>query len=300
MASNSPRPNKAERLEEARAKARAKREAAEKARRRKSLWTRLGVIIAVVVVAAAGVGLYYLNVYKPNSAYEATGSVPAHGNQYGGVTLTSPTALADSPDGTPDEIDNSKFKDVKADQNKATKISGATTDAERAQMVIYVDVLCPYCKAFEDQYGSQVQSWLKDSKIDVQYRVVSFLDSQSTTNYSSRGANALACVANAEPKSYLPFLTSLFKAQDEGVSEGGPGLTNEQLGDRAVTAGAPDSVKKCIDDGTYRPWTAVTNGQALSDNVQGTPTVAIDGKVWDSTTDTDFTAWATKLIAAHQ
>jgi|GEM_PF-117226 len=295
MASNS-RPTKAERLEEARARARAKREEAEKARKRRSLWIRLGVIVGAVVVVLAVVGLVYVN--RPHETVADTGAVPAHGNQYGGVTLTSPTTLADSPKGTPSTVDKTKFEDAKVDPNKATKVSGADADAKPAQVVIYVDVLCPYCKAFEDQYGAQVQSWLKDGKVQVQYRIVSFLDSQSTTNYSSRGANALACVANAEPKAYLPFVTSLFKAQDEGVQEGGPGLTNAQLGDRAVDSGAPDSVKKCIDAGTYRTWAAVTNGQALADSVQGTPTVAINGTVWDPDKDADFTAWADKLITA--
>lgn len=317
MASNSPRPSKAERLEEARAQARAKREAAEKQRRRKAKLVRWSVVVGVIVVIAAIVGIYYLNVYKPNNeTISDTGSVPAHGNQYGGVVLSSPTKLEDSPKDTPKEVDSSDLpKDANEAKSKGLigpgkkiKASGAeasdTDSSAKVKIVIYADTICPYCKDFEDHYGDQIDSWLKNGDAEVEYRMLGFLDGQSSTNYSSRGANALACVADQAPESYLPYLRNLFNAQNpkdqggEGVQEGGAGLPNKKLADMAVRAGAPSSVKSCITGGDFRPWVQHGTGTAFSDHVTGTPSAVVDGVEWDSDKDGDFQKFAQKKINA--
>ncbi|MGO3153394.1 MAG: DsbA family protein [Galactobacter sp.] len=313
MASNSPRPNKAERLQAAREAARAKREAAEKQRRRKAVLVRWSVVVIVIAVIAAIAGIYYFNVYKPSHQKVATsGAVPAHGNQYGGVVLTGPKELADSPEDTPKTVSS---KGLATDANDAAakgligedidiKASGAESTSGKPKIIIYADVICPYCKQFEDQYGQQLETWLEDGDVEVEYRMLGFLDGQSSTNYSSRGANALSCVADQSPENYLPYLQSLFNAQNpkdaggEGVQEGGKGLSDKKLASMAVDAGAPDSVKSCITGGDYRPYVKYGVGTAYKDHVRGTPSVVVDGENWDSTKDTDLTAFVQDKIDA--
>jgi protein-disulfide isomerase len=313
MASNSPRPNKAERLQAAREAARAKREAAEKARRRKATLTRWSVVVIVVAVIAAVAGIYYFNVYKPNHQKVATsGAVPAHGNQYGGVVLTGPDTLADSPEDTPKTVSSKGLPEDAQDaaakglisDTSEVKASGSESTSGKPKIIVYADVICPYCKTFEDQYGDQLETWLKDGDAEVEYRMLGFLDGQSSTNYSSRGANALACVADESPKNYLPYLRSLFNAQNpeeeggEGVQEGGKGLSDKKLASMAEELGAPDSVQSCITGGDFRPYVKYGIGTAYEDHVRGTPSLVVDGENWDPNKDADFTAFAQKKLDA--
>ncbi|RKW69426.1 DsbA family protein [Galactobacter caseinivorans] len=303
MASNSPRPSKADRLEAARAQARATRDAAEKKRRQRSLWIKIGVIVAAVAVVAGGIGIYVSTQFNPNNTVAKTGPVPANANQYGGVVNNGPNQLAESPADTPQEINTDTVEGAVGKQGEPTKPQGANDKANPAQVIVYVDLLCPFCKQFEDTNAALLETYVKDKKATVEYRMVTFLDRASSTNYPSRGANAMACVANEAPAAYMPFMKSLWKAVDEGLvneQSASSGLTNAQLGERAVAAGAPDSVKSCIENGTYRPWVKLTTGLAQQANVQGTPSVLINGETYTGAADSAeaFKAFADEKIAA--
>lgn len=284
MASNSPRPSKADRLEAARAQARATRDAAEKKRRQRSLWLKIGVVVAAVAVVGGAIGIFVSTQYNPNNTVAKTGPVPANANQYGGVVNNAVNQLAPAPANTPAEIDTDTVKDAVGDQNKPTTPQGVTDKAKPAQVIVYVDLMCPICKLFEDANAAQLETYVKDKKVTVEYRMVTFLDRISPTNYSSRSANALACVANVQPSAYMPYMKSLWKAADEGLvdEQSAPGgLNNAQLGERAVEAGAPDSVKSCIENGTFRPWVKLTTGLAQQANVKGTPSVVVNGALYE-------------------
>ena len=62
----------------------------------------------------------------------------------------------------------------------------------------------------------------------MEYRPLGFLDSRSTTNYSSRAANAAACVVNESPEKYSDFVNVLFAKQP---AEGGAGTLRRRAED---------------------------------------------------------------------
>ena len=64
---------------------------------------------------------------------------------------------------------------------------------------------------------------------------MAFLDRASTTNYSSRALDAAAAVVDTAPGSFQAFHDLLYANQPE---EGSAGLTDAQLLDYAVQAGA--------------------------------------------------------------
>ncbi|MDR2255208.1 MAG: thioredoxin domain-containing protein [Arthrobacter sp.] len=301
MASNAPRPTKSERLEAARIEARAKREAAEKKRRQRSLWTKIGIIVGIVALVAGGGLWYYFGSVKPNNTVAQVGPIPANANQYGGVVVTGENKLAPTPEGSPTEVDIASVDGAASVSGAKTEPQGADANANPAQIIVYVDPLCPYCKQFEDSYGADLDAYVKEGKATVEYRMVTFLDRISPSNYSSRASNALACVAAEDPAGYVPFLKSLYAAQDEGLVDENSkpgGLSNAELAERAQQAGVSVSIKSCVDNGTYRPWVKVATGLALKANVQGTPAVIVNGATWDGTTDADFKVWADAKIAA--
>ncbi len=142
---------------------------------------------------------------------------------------------------------------------------------------LYEDLQCPICREFEAATGTQVRDAIAAGKIKVDYHMVAFLDQASTTNYSSRALNAAMVVLDTTgPDAFLKFHTLLY---DNQPAEGSAGLSDQQLIDYAVQAGADRSqVTTPIEDNRYHQWVLNATDQMSKDNVTGTPTVYINGK----------------------
>jgi protein-disulfide isomerase len=173
---------------------------------------------------------------------------------------------------------------------------GAGAEAGKpVKVVLYIDFICPVCKNFETQYNDQLTSLRNDGKITVEYRPLGFLDSRSTTNYSSRAANAAACVANTAPEKYSDYFNALFAQQP---AEGSAGLSDNDLKKMASDMGV--DINSCVDDKTYRPFVKFTTKEAAAIGVTGTPTVFVDGKQWGKgdSAQTPFPDFLQAAIAA--
>lgn len=159
--------------------------------------------------------------------------------------------------------------------------SGAISVGDEAAPVkveIYYDYMCPACGMFESVNGGELDRLLEDGVARYELRPISFLDEQSNgTEYSTRSANAIAAVADAAPESVWAFHTALFAHQPE---EGSDGLDDDEIADIATEAGVPAGVVSSFADDTYRGWVASVTERAFSSGVQGTPTVKIDGEVF--------------------
>lgn len=110
----------------------------------------------------------------------------------------------------------------------------------------------------------------------MEYRPLGLLDTRSTTNYSSRAANAAACVANESPEKYSDFFNALY---DRQPAEGSAGLSDSELKKIAADVQAK-SIDTCVDEKTYRPYVKHTTQEAQAVGVRGTPTVFVEGKQW--------------------
>ncbi|MGO2052576.1 thioredoxin [Arthrobacter sp. MYb211] len=270
MSTNNSRPSKAERNASAREKAAQLQAAQASAQKRKSLFVKLGVLAAVVLVVVLVVVLIVQN---NNAKVPDAGAAPQGGNAAGGILLTSPTTVANT---SGVKIDNTKL--VAPDSKPATPEPRDLTvgaKGEPINVTLFVDANCVHCAEFESKYGPQMKQWLADGKISLEYRNVGFLDGNSPTNFSSRGANALACVADQSPAAYLDFASALWGHYDQGE------MKNAEISEMAIAAGASDSVKSCIDKGTYRPFVETATLAAGYDGVLGTPSIFIQGEVMD-------------------
>ena len=146
----------------------------------------------------------------------------------------------------------------------------------KVTVVAYEDFQCPVCKSFEQANGSQIAAWVDDGTVRVEYRPIAFLDSQSSTRYSTRALNAAAAVVNSSPSAFPAFHQLLFANQPE---EGGAGLTDAKLADLAAQAGASKAaVQDALAKKTYEGWVAKATEAASKAQVNGTPTVTVDGK----------------------
>jgi protein-disulfide isomerase len=270
---NDARKSKAERTSEAREKARLIREAQLKKDKRNKLLIGWGIVVAVVAILAV-VALVVTTTMQQNAPVADSGPTPANGNVHGGITLLAHTEVAKLDPAT---VDAASVGEPPQTAPAEIVAPGAEAEAGKpVKVVLYIDFICPVCKNFEAQYNEQLTTLRNEGKISVEYRALGFLDNRSSTNYSSRAANAAACVVNESPEKYAEFVDSLFANQP---AEGGAGISDNDLKKMATDIGAKP-IDKCVDEKTYRPFVKFTTKQAAAIGVTGTPTVFVDGQQW--------------------
>jgi protein-disulfide isomerase len=172
----------------------------------------------------------------------------------------------------------------------------AGPDSAPVKVAVYEDFLCPFCGQFEAASRTALEKQVEAGKVQLQYHVLSFLDGSTSTEYSSRAANALAVVLDTSgPEVAKKFHDLLFENQP---AEGSAGLSDAKLVSLAVQAGAKASaVQKGIDDRTFGQWVKNVNDQASKDGVNSTPTVKINGKTLKFTTTDELVTEVEKAIA---
>jgi protein-disulfide isomerase len=269
-------PTKKERQEMAREHARIAREEARiKARRRK--WYTQGSIGLAILVGLAIAGFVVVNAVQPAG--------PGPKNMASdGIVLTSTTQVDQTPA-------------LKAGANPVP--TKQTNKAGVAHIVEYIDYQCPYCNQFETTNAEQLGTWLDGGFATLEIHPIALLDSSSSgTKYSTRSANAAACVANDKPSAFFAMNSALFADQPK---EGGTGLTNAKILSILNKAGAGGSdIEKCVNDQKFSAFVAASTKRALTkplpnstlDKVTGTPTVIVNGTQYTGSL-TDAKAFAT-------
>ncbi len=140
---------------------------------------------------------------------------------------------------------------------------------------VYLDFICPACKAFETESGAALTELAEKGEIKLEYVPVAILDDASSgTKYSTRAASAAYCVAEHDPDAFEPYLKALYDNQPE---EGGSGLADEVIAQIAELAGASDASTQCIEDGTYADFVAKVTDDASAAGLPGTPWVRVNG-----------------------
>jgi protein-disulfide isomerase len=145
-------------------------------------------------------------------------------------------------------------------------------------VTVYFDYLCPACAAFEAANGADLESLLAAGDITLELRPIAILDHLSAGSlYSTRSANALATVVDADPALVWDFHRALYADQP---AEGGEGHTDEQLAAIALGAGVPATVASTFAAHRYTGWVSAQTENAREDGLQGTPTILIDGQAF--------------------
>jgi protein-disulfide isomerase len=163
------------------------------------------------------------------------------------------------------------------------------------KVTVYEDFLCPFCGQFEAATRETLQQQVDAGKVQVRYHVLNILGSGSS-DYSSRAANALAVVLDTSgPETAKKFHDLLFENQPP---EGGDGLSDGQLVDYAVKAGAPRStVEADVKSRKFEQWVDDGTNQASKDDVHATPTVKVAGKTLESTSIDGLVSKLEKAVA---
>ncbi|MGQ4506259.1 DsbA family protein [Dermabacteraceae bacterium P13103] len=173
---------------------------------------------------------------------------------------------------------------VGAVQNPGTVAEGQSylefgAKADKPVVDVYLDFLCPYCKLFAEAQSENLQQQAEKGDITLRLHPRMMLDSFSTpAGYSQRSANAAICVYNQDRNKFFAMEKLLFENQPR---EGGAGLDDARLKELAKQAGADASVDKCIDDRQFVPWISANVEPEALETTRGTPTVKINGTIWE-------------------
>ena len=143
----------------------------------------------------------------------------------------------------------------------------------------YIDFMCPICNQFEQIYGESIQGLVDDGTMTLGIHPIAILDHQSQgTEYSTRAANAMYCVAVADGTAAVPFMQAMYENQP---AEGSTGLTDDEILVIASGVGV-DGIDDCVTSGKYSQFvtdqTEKTPVQPGSSSI-GTPTIVVNGEV---------------------
>ncbi|WP_026924843.1 DsbA family protein [Glycomyces arizonensis] len=162
-----------------------------------------------------------------------------------------------------------------------------------AEIDIYLDYMCPACNQFETAYAEQIQSWVDDGSVTVNYHPIAILDRLSQgTEYSTRAGASAVCAADVGQQEFLDYTVALYEHQPK---ENSSGLTDAELKDIGAGVGLGSDWEQCVDDETYKGWVQSGTTSATEDQgVTGTPTVKVNGEKIDPA---DFVAEVEAAIA---
>ena len=272
--SSQPRPSRNERREAAREKARVLRDQQKKRERRNKFLIQGGIIVAVLAIAGLVVSLIVVNNRPagPGPQNMASDGILLTAGEGGGITAIETPALAAGEEPTPTVPDE----------------SGTV-----ANIVTYVDYLCPFCGQFEATNSESIRTMVEEGAATLEVHPVAILTNKSAgTQYSLRAANAAACVADMSPDAFFDFNSLLFENQPE---EGTSGLTNDEIAALAEEAGVSklSGIQQCIDDTEFKSWVQESTNRALTEpvpnsdlpSIVGTPTVLVNGQQYDGGLD---------------
>ncbi|MFD1714554.1 DsbA family protein [Amnibacterium flavum] len=268
-APGAPKPSKNERREAAREKARVLREAQQK-REKRNRFLLIGGIGAVVIAAVVVVALILTTNIRP--AGPGPANMASDGIKIGtGLVAETTPALPAGAEPTEPSANPANVVDIR----------------------IWVDYFCPVCGAFEAANNEQIRGWVEDGSATIDIHPIAILDNRSMgTKYSTRSANAAACVANTSPDKYFDFSQILFENQPEEQTVGLDDETLISLTEQAGVTGA-STIAKCIEDQTYAKWVSDSTTRALTGplpgtdvpKVEGTPTVIVNGVQYKGAVD---------------
>ncbi len=159
--------------------------------------------------------------------------------------------------------------------------AGGTAGTDPVKVILTEDFQCPACQSFEQQSGAFLADLVKKGEITIEYRPISFLDGQSSNDYSSRALNAALCVLDEGGVEKYKTMHDLLYANQP--PEGSTGPDDAALIKTAEAAGVT-GIDSCINTKRFGPWIEDAYDKLADDGFKGTPWVRIDGKNVDSPT----------------
>jgi len=143
---------------------------------------------------------------------------------------------------------------------------------------VYEDFMCPFCGDFEAAADKTLEAYVASGDVQVHFNAVAYLDRFSDgSDYSTRAMNAVGVVLDEAGRAAAVEMHDALYADQP--AEGTSGLSDDQLVDRAVEAGADRAaVQGPIENRKFEQWVENASDDANQRGVMSTPTVLVDGE----------------------
>jgi protein-disulfide isomerase len=137
---------------------------------------------------------------------------------------------------------------------------------------IWEDFQCPFCNVFEKSMSTYLENVIRNKEAKVVFHMASFIGADSV-----RAANAANC-AVAEGR-FIEFHRALYQIQG---AENSSVYTNANLVEVGKRLGITNpTFESCVTEGKYGDIVKNVANSMAKNNVNGTPTVFINGKLWE-------------------
>lgn len=147
------------------------------------------------------------------------------------------------------------------------------------KLVIYEDFLCPFCGELEARTHEKLAQLADDGKVQVEYRPFNLLGAKAD-DYSVRSANAFAVVLRDSGPDVAKEFHDLLYANQPPESDP-DSVSNDDLVDLAVQAGAKqEDVREAIEGMDQMDWVEKATKEAQQSGVDSTPTIVLDGQLF--------------------
>ncbi|MBM3703453.1 MAG: protein-disulfide isomerase [Actinobacteria bacterium] len=151
---------------------------------------------------------------------------------------------------------------------------GIVFNADKSPTInIWEDFQCPSCKRFEDTNGAKIAEVINQGKAKVVFNTLSFLGPESVV--AGMGAGCAA-----DQGKFLEYKKFLYDNQQQE----GSGTWDKPYIISMATAMGLDETKfsACLNTDKYRKWLTNVSAAGGEANINGTPTVVIDGNIIES------------------
>jgi protein-disulfide isomerase len=226
-----------------RAQAREQHQRQAAAAKRHRALVQLGIIAAVAVLVIGIVAAAV--VVGTRSRSTAAG---------GGVPTVSTTVTVDNKT-VPFTVDGSAVRVGPADA--------------KARVDLWVDYSCPHCQEFEAANSAVLNSLVAEGDVSVSYHNI-----QIVTDYGTQAGSAAACVAAEDPARWVGFNTALYANHNAQTD----GWQAAQLRTFAQQQGVSNAALDCIAASRYTGWITANTADAAAHQIQGTPTMVLNGQ----------------------
>ena len=143
----------------------------------------------------------------------------------------------------------------------------------KSTLNIWEDFQCPSCKRFEDANGAKIFSLIDAGKTKVVFHTLSFLGNESVIAGMGGG-----CAA--DQGRFLDYKNFMYTNQQEEFSGT---WTKPYVISMASQIGLDETkFAACLNTDKYRKWLTNVSAAGSAADINGTPTVVINGKVMES------------------
>jgi protein-disulfide isomerase len=142
---------------------------------------------------------------------------------------------------------------------------------------VYVDYQCPACRVFEIINGGYLNEVIAQKKAKVVFHPMTFIGPESIL-----AANSAACAA--DESKFVDMNLALFQNQSDSENSGK--WSSEYLVELGKSIGINSGTfETCVNVGKYIKWTSNVAAASAKADVNGTPTIFVNGKQLDRNTE---------------